>query len=162
MVQSLESSNIISAQEMHLKVMTQKLFACDKDGKTGLSKAELDKFLSGSGEVPEFAKKLAEKFSEVDKNKDGQVSKEELGSLQNDRGIWSVAMSATPTASVLNAAQAASPVAASQGIFGAQSSGSSMDLLSKNIQSLVKKGMTIANNNPQLLSKLEGVVHKII
>ena len=154
MVQGLESSNIFTPQEMHQKVLMQKLVSYDKDNKAGLSKAEINKYALDGGEMTEFAKKLVEKFEQVDQNKDGQVSTEEMNALQNNRGLWSVnALGLSPAA--LGAATTASQ---QQGVLGENST----DLLSKNIQSLVKKGTTIANNNPDLLKKLEGVVHKII
>lgn len=151
MVQGIESSNILTAQEMHQKVLMQKLTTYDKDQKAGLSKAELQKYLMDGGEMNEFAQKLVEKFNQVDQNKDGQVSTEEMSALQNYRGLWSV--------NPLGAAPLADGTAMSQqSLVGSGAT----DLLSKNIQSLVKKGLTIANNNPDLMNKLENVVHKII
>lgn len=152
MVQNLESSNIISPQEMHQRVLMQKMFSYDKDAKTGLSKTELNKYMLDSqfrgGDVPEFAQKLVEKFNEIDQNKDGQISSTEINSLQNYRGLWSVAPLGMP----------ATQGTQSQSVIPTNAN----DLLSKNIQSLVKRGMDYAKNNPQLITKLEETVHKII
>ena len=169
MVKSLDSSNIISPQDMHQRVLMQKMYSYDKDAKTGLSKAELNKYALDSSfngsEMPEFAQKLVEKFAEVDQNKDGQLSSTEIASLKNDRGLWSVSPINAGAIPQLSTAPAASPNGggnALQALTGAQGSGGAADLLSKNIQSLVKKGLSIANNNPQLMTQLENVVHKII
>ncbi len=156
MVQNLESSNIISPQEMHQRVLMQKMYSYDKDTKTGLSKAELNKYIMDSqfsgSEVPEFAQKLVEKFNEVDQNKDGQLSSNEINSLQNYRGLWSVNNLGISAQAGLQA----SPE--SKSLIGANAT----DLLSKNIQSLVKKGLDCIQSNPQLITKLEETVHKII
>lgn len=154
MVQNLESSNIISPQDMHQRVLMQKMYSYDKDAKTGLSKAELNKYVldssSSNSEVPEFAQKLIEKFAQIDKNKDGQLSSDEMNSLQNYRGLWSVNTLGTENILNSNTAQ--------QSLVGANAT----DVLSKNIQNLVKKGLTYAKNNPQLMTQLESSVHKLI
>lgn len=156
MVQNLESSNILSPQDMHQRVLMQKMYSYDKDSKTGLSKAELNKYSLdskfGGGELSEFTQKLIEKFDEVDKNKDGQLSSDEMNSLQNYRGLWSV--NSLGTENILNS----NANTAQQSLVGANAT----DILSKNIQSLVKKGLTYAKNNPQLLTQLENSVHKLI
>lgn len=155
MVQNLESSNTITPQEMHQRVLMQRLFSYDKDGKEGLSKAELNDYLFESNlnknEIPDFANKLAEKFNELDQNKDGQLSSAETNSLHEYRGLWQI----TPLGVAQNNTF---PGQNNQSIV----SPTATDVLSKNIQSLVKKGLGYVKNNPDLMSKLEQTVHKII
>lgn len=153
MVQGIESnSNVISPQEMHQKVQMQKMYTYDKDSKCGISQAELKNYISdvefGGGQAPEFAQKLMEKFGEVDQNKDGQLSATEIGSLTNNRGLWSVNPLQTVAAS-----QVQSNVSASRGVTG---------LLNSNIQSLVNKGISYAKNNPQLMNKIGDMAKKIV
>ena len=157
MVQSISSdnSNIVSPEEMHRRVLMKAIYSYDKDTKTGMSKAELSQYVSdsefGGGKAPEFAQKLLEKFNEVDKNKDGQLSSNEVNSLVNYRGLWQI----NPTSST-SSQSAASAITATSGSSG------TTNLLSNNIQGLVKKGLNYAKNNPQVLSKIEDIFHKIV
>lgn len=57
----------------------QKLGAADVDGKSGLSKSELSTINAGTNaEDTSFLETLSEKFDELDTNKDGQLSAEEI------------------------------------------------------------------------------------
>ncbi|MEI8378122.1 MAG: hypothetical protein WCF95_06255 [bacterium] len=152
MVQSIDSSAIISPQEMHQKVMFKELFSYDKDSKLGLSKAELSNYISdkefNGSEIPEFAKKLMEKFSEIDQNKDGKLSGEEMSSLVNNRGMWEI-----------------NPLAAASQANNAQnvsSSSCATGLLHNNIQELAQKGYNSVKNNPQLKLQAENLINKIM
>lgn len=149
MVQSIDSSAVISPLDMHQRVMMKELYSYDKDSKQGLSKAELGNYISDkefSGEeVPEFAKKLMEKFSEVDKNKDGNLLANEVSSLVNNRGMW----------------QVNSDFIAHQ-ITEAAKPKSSNGILLGNIQELAQKGYNCIKNNPQLIEQAENFIRKIM
>lgn len=150
MVQSIDSSAVVSPQEMHQRVLLKELYSYDKDSKLGLSKAELSKFISGKefscSEVPEFAKKLMEKFLEVDQNKDGNLSGAEVNSLVNNRGLWEL----NPLVSqIMNSPN------------GVKSSGAA-GLLQNNIQGLVHKGIDYVKNNPQAKAQIGNLISKIM
>lgn len=152
MVQSIDSNVVISPQEMHQKIMLKEMFSYDKDSKLGLSKAELSNYISDkemkNSEVPEFAKKLMEKFSELDKDKDSKLSYAEVNSLSNNRGLWEINQISLPTNSVSN----------SNTIQSAGAAG----LLHSNIQELAQKGFNAVKNNPQLKAQAENLIHKIM
>jgi len=152
MVQSIDSSVIMSPQEMHQRVLMKELCSYNKDSIPGLSKAELNNYISakeGSGsEVPEFAKKLMEKFSEVDQDKDGKLSGAEINALVNNRGMWQV-----------NPIDFASQIANTQ---NSAQSGGATGLLHSSIQELVQKGYNTVKNNPQLKIQAEAIANKIM
>ena len=152
MVQSICSNVVISPQEMHQKTMLKEMYSYDKDSKLGLSKAELSNYISDkemkNSEVPEFAKKLMERFAELDKDKDGKLSDAEVNSLSNNRGLWQINQIALPVVS----AQAANAV---------QSTGAA-GLLHNNIQELAQKGYNSVKNNAQLKAQAENLIHKIM
>ncbi len=156
MVQSICSNVVISPEEMHQKTMLKEMYSYDKDSKLGLSKTELSNYISDkeiqNSEVPEFAKKLMERFAELDKDKDGKLSDAEVNSLSNNRGLWQVNQIALPAVS----AQATNTL---------QSVGAA-GLLHNNIQELAQKGYNSVKNNAQLKAQAEtqaeNIIHKIM
>lgn len=152
MIQSIDSSAIISPQEMHQQVMLKELFSYDKDSKLGLSKVELNNYIAdkkfSNSEVPEFAKKLMEKFIELDQDKDGKISGTEINSLVNNRGIWSVA-----PMSIANEITNTPNTSQTNGAAG---------LLHSHIQELAQKGFNSVKNNPQLKLQAENIISKIM
>lgn len=153
MVQSIDSSAIISPQEMHQRVILKDLYSYDKDSKFGLSKSELSNYISdkefNNSEVPEFAKKLMEKFAKVDQNKDGKLSSAEIGALVNNRGLWDI----NPLSAINNQA-----LETQKGIKACGATG----LLHSNIQELAQKGFNAVKNNPQLKIQAENILSKIM
>lgn len=79
-----------------LKVTTQidSLFSQDSDNNQKISKKELEDYVDNlslnNQQVPEFLQQLQEKFTDLDKDKDGELSKTEASALQNNRGHWFV------------------------------------------------------------------------
>jgi Ca2+-binding EF-hand superfamily protein len=164
MIDSIGTSTDLTLQK---KSLVQEISSFDKDKISGISQAELKNYITdkdfGETEAPEFAKKLQEKFNELDKDKNGQLSTAEMSTLVNNQGVWQVnpsqALQASADGLVLRGSiQGTSNVSAAATTQNVNST----NLLSHNIQSLVKKGVEYVQKNPQIVDKLTDAVHKII
>lgn len=73
-----------------LQLIGQKIKAADTDGKEGLSKDEilaLSESLKADGKaISPFMNKLLENFDKLDKNSDGQLSKDDLLAMKSQGG----------------------------------------------------------------------------
>ncbi|MDD3419404.1 MAG: EF-hand domain-containing protein [Candidatus Gastranaerophilales bacterium] len=161
---TIGNSSVMTPEQMQQRTMMQQISSYDKDKKAGISQAELKNYIfdqeMNNSEAPEFAQKLLEKFSEVDKDKNGQLSATEMGSLVNNKGIWQIDNTAQnafqKSADGLSISGfAPMSVAPSQG-------NDSKSLLAQNIQSLVKKGSDYVKNHPEILDKAKDALEKIV
>ena len=82
---------------------TTKLFSKDSDNNQKISKKELKDYIFdlkiNNQEVPEFLNKLQERFDDLDKDNDKELSVSEVNSLKYNRGMWTISEVAerTPT-----------------------------------------------------------------
>lgn len=71
-----------------------KLFAQDSDNNQKISKKELKDYIFdlkiNNQEVPEFLNKLQERFDDLDKDNDKELSVSEINSLKYNRGMWTI------------------------------------------------------------------------
>ena len=71
-----------------------KLFSQDSDNNQKISKKELRDYIFdlkiNNQEVPEFLNKLQERFDDLDKDNDKELSVSEVNSLRYNRGMWTI------------------------------------------------------------------------
>lgn len=81
-------------EKEHNSFTAAKLFSQDSDNNQKISKKELRDYIFdlkiNNQEVPEFLQKLQERFDDLDKDNDKELSISEVDSLKNNRGMWTI------------------------------------------------------------------------
>lgn len=83
-----------AVEKEHNSFTAAKLFSQDSDNNQKISKKELRDYIFdlkiNNQEVPEFLQKLQERFDDLDKDNDKELSISEVDSLKNNRGMWTI------------------------------------------------------------------------
>lgn len=136
MIQNLDSKS----DAVNIQKITSDLLKKDTDKNQKISKKELEDYIgeleSNKQQVPEFLQKLQEKFTELDKDKDLSLSSAEMGSLQYNRGLWTInPISDTSTATATTAANSSN----GNSIVSAASSLMKNPLVKEGVQNLARQ-----------------------
>ncbi|HIZ28220.1 MAG TPA: hypothetical protein H9673_03390 [Candidatus Adamsella sp.] len=83
-----------AVEKEHNSFTAAKLFSQDSDNNQKISKKELRDYIFdlkiNNQEVPEFLQKLQERFDDLDKDNDKELSISEADSLKYNRGMWTI------------------------------------------------------------------------